>query len=85
MKPESKRSCARGSLELSQTKAEVLQKHTRDKTIKALEVDVDRKHSEELAKQVTWKLEKTKEAKLGASDRLVHPRGPGQRPGRLRQ
>ena len=39
-------------------------KYTKDKTIKELKSEVEKAHSDELAKQATWELEKTKEAKL---------------------
>jgi HlyD family secretion protein len=52
------------ALELLQAKQDVLQKYTRDKMIKVLEIDLERKHAEELAKRATWDLEKSKEAKL---------------------
>jgi RND family efflux transporter MFP subunit len=52
------------ALEQAQTKQHLLQNYTRGKTIKALEVDLERAHSNELAKQATWELEKTKEENL---------------------
>jgi RND family efflux transporter MFP subunit len=52
------------ALEQAQTKQHLLQNYTRGKTIKALEVDVQRAHSDELAKQATWELEMTKEGNL---------------------
>ena len=52
------------ALELLRTKQEVLQKYTRDKMIKTLEVDVERKHSEELVKQATLRLEMNKAGNL---------------------
>ena len=52
------------ALELLQAKQEVLQKYTRDRMIKALEVDLERKRFEELARAATWEMEKSKEAKL---------------------
>ena len=52
------------ALEILQAKQDVLQKYTRDKMIKAFEIDLERKHAEELAKRATWDLEKSKEAKL---------------------
>ena len=42
----------------------MLEKYTKDKTIKELESEVEKAHSDELAKQETWELEKDKEAKL---------------------
>jgi RND family efflux transporter MFP subunit len=52
------------ALELAQTRLNVLQKFTRDKTVNELKSEVERRRSEELAKQATWDLEKSKEAKL---------------------
>jgi multidrug efflux pump subunit AcrA (membrane-fusion protein) len=52
------------ALEQAQTKKAVLEKYTRDKTIKELKSEVEKAKSDELAKQQTWELEKDKEAKL---------------------
>ena len=42
----------------------MLEKYTKDKTIKELKSEVEKAQSDELAKQPTWELEKAKEAKL---------------------
>jgi HlyD family secretion protein len=52
------------AMESSQSRQELLEKYTRPKRLKALETDVEGKHSDELSKQATWDLNKTKEAKL---------------------
>ena len=52
------------AFEQAQTKKTVLEKYTRDKTIKELQSEVEKAKSDELAKQQTWELEKDKEAKL---------------------
>ena len=52
------------SFEQAQTKMNVLEQFTKDKTIKELKSEVEKARSDELAKQATWDLEKTKEAKL---------------------
>jgi HlyD family secretion protein len=52
------------TLEQAQSKKKVLVEYTKHKTIKELESEVEKAHSDELAKQATWDLEKTKEAKL---------------------
>lgn len=52
------------SLEQAQTKLKVLEKYTFDKTVKELKSEVEKARSDELAKQSTWELEKTKEARL---------------------
>jgi RNA polymerase sigma factor (sigma-70 family) len=52
------------ALELAKTKQAVLQQYTRGKTIKALKVALEGSRADELAKQATWDLEKSKEAKL---------------------
>ena len=52
------------TLELAQTKLELLKKYTGAKITKGLQIEVERKRSEELAKQAAWELEKSKEAKL---------------------
>ncbi len=52
------------AFEQAQTKKAVLEKYTRDKTIKELQSEVEKSKSDELAKQQTWELEKDKEAKL---------------------
>ena len=45
-------------------KLNVLEKYTKDKTIKELKSEVEKAHSDELAKKQTYELEKDKEAKL---------------------
>lgn len=55
---------AKFSLEQSQTKLKVLQDYTKEKTIKELKSEVEKARSDELAKQSTWELEKSKESKL---------------------
>ena len=52
------------SLEQAQTKRKVLEQYTKEKTIKELKSEVEKARSDELAKQSTWELEKSKEAKL---------------------
>jgi HlyD family secretion protein len=52
------------SLEQAQTKKKVLEQYTREKTVKELKSEVEKARSDELAKQATWELEKTKETKL---------------------
>ena len=52
------------SEEQTQTKLHVLEKYTKGKTIKELKSEVEKARSDELAKQSTWDLEKSKEAKL---------------------
>ncbi len=52
------------TLEQAQSKKDVLVKYTREKTIKELESEVKKAHSDELAKSATWELEKGKESKL---------------------
>ncbi|GAC1470529.1 MAG: hypothetical protein NVSMB9_15720 [Isosphaeraceae bacterium] len=55
---------AKFSLEQAQTKKNVLQKWTKDKTIKELKSEVEKARSDELAKKATWDLEVQKEKKL---------------------
>jgi len=55
---------AQFTLEQAQSKRKVLVDYTKGKTIKELESEVEKARSDELAKQATWELEKTKEAKL---------------------
>ncbi len=55
---------AQFALEQAQSKLDVLIKYTREKTIKELESEVKKAHSDELAKEATWELEKGKEDKL---------------------
>lgn len=55
---------AKFSLEQAQTKRTVLEKYTKDKTVKELQSEVEKARSDELAKQSTWELEKSKEEKL---------------------
>lgn len=52
------------ALEQAQTKRTVLEKFTKDKTIKELRSDVEKAKSDELAKQQTWDLEQKKQTKL---------------------
>ena len=66
----------RMALELAQSKLELLKKYTGDKITKVLQIEVERKHSEELSRQAAWDLEKSKEAKLErqiAACKLVAP------------
>jgi RND family efflux transporter MFP subunit len=55
---------AKYTLEQAQSKKNVLLKYTYEKTVKELESDVKKAHSDELAKQATHELEKSKEDKL---------------------
>ncbi len=55
---------AQFSLEQAMSKKKVLVDYTRAKTIKELESEVEKARSDELAKNATWDLEKSKEAKL---------------------
>jgi RND family efflux transporter MFP subunit len=48
----------------AERKRDVLQKITMPKTVKDLEGDVRKTHSDELAREATWELEQQKEAKL---------------------
>lgn len=52
------------SLAQARTKKDVLEKYTKNKMVKELNAEVEKAHSDELAKQATWDLEKTKEKKL---------------------
>jgi RND family efflux transporter MFP subunit len=56
----------RGSLAQAEWKRDVLRKITGPKTIRMLEGEVRKTHSEELAKEATWELEKQKEKNLEA-------------------
>jgi RND family efflux transporter MFP subunit len=51
-------------LERAETARQVLEKYTRDKTVKQLQSEVEKARSDELARQQAWKLEKDKEPKL---------------------
>ncbi len=67
---------AKFTLEQSQTKRSVLLKYTKQKTIKELQSEVEKARSDELAKQATWDLEKSKEEKLNrqiVNCRIVAP------------
>jgi HlyD family secretion protein len=55
---------AKFALEQAQSKLNVLENYTKGKTIKELRSEVEKARSDELAKEQTWSLEKTKEAKL---------------------
>jgi multidrug resistance efflux pump len=52
------------ALQQAQTKLEVLEGYTKDKTLKELGIEVEKARPGELARQATWELEKSKEAKL---------------------
>jgi HlyD family secretion protein len=52
------------ALELAKSRQGILEKYTRDKTIKSLTLDVERKRPDELAKLVKWQLEQSKAKKL---------------------
>ncbi len=51
-------------LELANTKRKVLEEYTKIKTTKALEIAVERKRSDELAKKAAWELEMSTARKL---------------------
>jgi multidrug efflux pump subunit AcrA (membrane-fusion protein) len=55
---------ARFALEQAQSKKMVLEKYTRNKTVKELKSEVEKARSDELAKKQTYELEKSKEEKL---------------------
>ena len=55
---------AKFALEQAESKLHVLLEYTKAKTVKELRSDVEKARSDELAKEQTWSLEKTKEAKL---------------------
>jgi RND family efflux transporter MFP subunit len=52
------------TLERAETTRQVLEKYTRDKTVKQLQGEAEQAKSDELARQQAWKLEKDKEARL---------------------
>jgi HlyD family secretion protein len=54
----------RKTLELAESKREVIEKYTRENATKALQADIERKQTDELSSQATWELEKSKEKKL---------------------
>jgi HlyD family secretion protein len=55
---------ARFALEQAETKKKVLEQYTKHKTIKELKSEVEKAHSDELAKKATYELETSKERKL---------------------
>jgi RND family efflux transporter MFP subunit len=64
------------ALELARSKLDLLEKYTLPKTTKALKVEAERKRSDELARQSTWELEKSREEKLNKqieSCRIIAP------------
>ena len=76
---------ARFALEQAQSKKKVLVDYTKDKTIKELESEVEKAHSDELAKKATWELEASKEKKLEKQIADCDDQGPQRRARRLRQ
>ncbi len=59
--------------------------YTKGKTIKELKSEVEKAHSDELAKKATWDLENTQGEEARAADRRLRDQGPERRPGGLRQ
>jgi hypothetical protein len=55
---------AQFAIEQARTRKEVFSKYTGPKTIRALQVDVDKSRNEELDKKAAWKHEEAKEADL---------------------
>ena len=55
---------AKFNYEQATTKLKVLEKYTKEKTLKEFRADVEKARSDELAKKSTWELEKNKEEKL---------------------
>jgi biotin carboxyl carrier protein len=55
---------ARMVIEQHQTRLDVLEHYTKDKTIKELQSEVEKAKADELSKLATWNLERGKEAKL---------------------
>ena len=55
---------ARAAIEQVRIRQEILEKYTAPKTLKELAAKVEKARSDELSRQATWDLEKTKEAKL---------------------
>ncbi len=64
-------------LEQAQTQLDVLLKYTKDKQIKSLQSDVEKAKADELSKQSSWELEKTKEAKLERQIKACILKAPG--------
>ena len=64
-------------LEQAQTKRDVLLKYTKDKTVKEKDSDVQKARADELSKQSTFELEKTKEAKLERQIKACVLKAPG--------
>ena len=58
------------ALEQATNKRRVLTDYTKSKSMKELKSEVDKAHSDELAKQATWELEKAKEVVLERELRL---------------
>ena len=76
-RPPNRRSCARRRLSSwRRTKQELLEKYTRGKTIKALEIDVEQKRSEELAKAGDLGAGEEQGGEAGETDRRLHAQGP---------
>ena len=66
----------KAAIEVAQTKVIVLEKFTFDRMMRELSSEIEKKRSDELAKQSVWELQKAKEAKLKrqiASCRIVAP------------
>ncbi len=64
-------------LEQAQTQLDVLLKYTKDKQIKSLRSDVEKAKADELSKESSWSLEKTKEAKLERQIKACILKAPG--------
>jgi RND family efflux transporter MFP subunit len=68
---------AKFELEQNQTRLDVLLKYTKDKTEKELNSEVQKARADELSKQATYELEKTKEAKLERQIKACLLKAPG--------
>jgi HlyD family secretion protein len=64
---------ARFALEQAQSKLSVLRQYTKGKTIKELESDVEKAHSDELAKQDALEVAQIRELELQELERQTHP------------
>ena len=64
-------------LELAQTDLNVLQRYTREKTIKKLTIELEQAKGDELSKEARWGLERTKEKKLERQIEMCTLKAPG--------
>jgi RND family efflux transporter MFP subunit len=65
------------ALEQAKNRQEVFEKYTKPKTVRALNAEIEKAKSDEQAKQQTWELQKSREARLLSQIEKCNLRAPG--------